>query len=90
MNKTQLIKKLSNLTDQSEAKCKNILSKLNNLIFDALKKGETIRINNIGKFYVKRVCGRTLKNPKTRRSYYSRSKNIVAFKISKALRNSII
>lgn len=90
MNKTQLIENLSSVTNLSVTECRKVVDGLNFLIFDALKKGEVISFNKIGKFYVKNVSARQIKNPKTGRVFFSENKKIVAFKISDNLKKSII
>lgn len=90
MNKTQLIENLSSVTNLSVTECRKVVDGLNFLIFDALKKGEIISFNNIGKFYIKNMPARQIKNPKTGRKYYVDKRKIVAFKISNNLKKSII
>ncbi len=90
MNKTQLIENLSSNTSLSLAKCKKVIESLNFLIFDALKKGETISISNLGKFYLKEMPARKMINPKTGRKFCIEKRKVAAFKISKNLRRSII
>ena len=90
MNKTQLIENLSKITNVNISKCKKVVEGLNFLIFDALKKGEEISLNRIGKFYIKSMPARQMKNPKTGRKYRVDKRKLVAFKISNNLKKSII
>ena len=90
MNKTQLIENLSSVTNLSVTECRKVVDGLNFLIFDALKKGEIISLNKIGKFYIKNMPARQMKNPKTGRKYCIDKRKIVAFKISNNLKKSII
>lgn len=90
MNKTQLIETLSQKTSLSFSKCENLLSSLEKLIFDALKKGEEVRLTKLGRFYVKSLPARELKNPKTGRRFFLGECKLVAFKISQKLKKSII
>ncbi len=90
MNKTELINNLSKITSLSAKKCEKVLNGLNFLIFDALSKGESVRLAKLGRFYVKSFGQRQLTNPKTKRKFVVESRNMPAFKMSSSLKKSII
>ncbi len=89
MNKTQLIEKLSQSCNLSCNKCQLVLNSLKNILYDALKKGEEIKIADVGKFYVKQALERKIINPKTKRAYLLPARNLIAFKICDKLKKSI-
>lgn len=80
MNKTQIIKSLSNKTGSSKAEAKRNLDALIHIISDTLQNGNNVRLTGFGTFSVIETKARTGRNPKTGEPLKIKPKKRVRFK----------
>ena len=69
--------------------CLKIVNAYFEEIIKGLEKGEEIKIPKLGNFVVKHKKSRPGRNPKTGEQYIISDRNIVSFKASKKLRESL-
>lgn len=80
MNKTQIIKLLSNKTGSSKVEAKRNLDALINIISETLQKGSNVRLTGFGTFSIVETKERTGRNPKTGEPLKIKPKKRVRFK----------
>ncbi|MDD4815558.1 MAG: HU family DNA-binding protein [Clostridia bacterium] len=85
MNKKMMINCIAQKTKLQKSTIKKVLSGLENVVFDALSKGETINFSGFAKLYTKQRNERTFVNFQTGESFISPTKVIPAVKFSKNL-----
>ena len=69
--------------------CLKIVNAYFEQISKGLEKGEEIKIPKLGNFIVKHKKSRPGRNPKTGEPYNIKDRNVVSFKASKKLRESL-
>ncbi len=69
--------------------CLKIVNAYFEEISKALEKGEEIKIPKLGNFVVKHKKSRPGRNPKTGETYKISDRNVISFKASKKLRESL-
>ncbi len=69
--------------------CLKIVNAYFEQISKSLEKGEEIKIPKLGNFVVKHKKSRPGRNPKTGQQYQISDRNVVSFKASKKLRESL-
>lgn len=89
MNKLEFLKEVSFKSNVCLKDCKNIFINSYNIICDCLKKGETVNFYGFGKFYVKRIGERLIKNNKFLKNKLLPPKYLPAFKIGKCFKEII-
>ena len=90
MNRSQLVKRLSNKTSSLyEGDIKVSVDQIIDLITETLKNGNRVEIRNFGTFSVRKREQRISRNPKTGTSILVRSKNHPYFRASKFLKESL-
>ena len=86
MNKTELIKSVSKQSNFSQNNCKLCLQALQDVLTQALLRGEVINLNGFGKFFAKYKSQRIGTNPITKDTIKIPSKYVPVFCSSKAFR----
>ena len=86
MNKTQMFEIISKKSGLSEKQVHNVFNTFNEVLIDALCKGEDVAVAGFGKFYVKDRKGARRVNPITKRFYFSKPKKVTSFKAYKKLK----
>jgi len=90
MNKSDLIKKISENTDsQYEEDLEQAVNTILNLVSNSLSNGNRVEIRNFGTFSVRSRDQRISRNPKTGTSVLVERKNHPYFRASKYLRESL-
>ena len=90
MNKSDLIKKISENTDfLNEEDLELTVNIILNLISNSLNNGDRVEIRNFGTFSVRSRDQRISRNPKTGTSVLVEPKNHPYFRASKFLRESL-
>ena len=90
MNKSDLIKKISENTDSlNEEDLEQTVATILNLISNSLDNGDRVEIRNFGTFSVRSRDQRISRNPKTGTSVLVEPKNHPYFRASKSLRESL-
>ena len=97
MNKKDFIDQLANELQSvtelklSKADTKNIVNTFIDLMISSIKKSDKagFRMANFGIFYLKTRAARKGKNPKTAEVINIPAQNVITFKVSKSLKDSI-
>ena len=69
--------------------CLDIVNDIFEIIIDGLQKSHLVKIHNFGTFKLKKKNSRIGRNPKTKEEFTIESRNVVTFKASKILINSL-
>ena len=85
MNRKMIVKCIAQKTKLKKAVIKQVFDELENLIIDALRKGETINFSGFGKIYTKQRNERTFVNFQTGESFVAPTKVVPAIKFSSKL-----
>lgn len=89
MNNIEITKKLGEYTGFGIGKCKFLLKTLNEILVDALRKGQEISLLSLGKIKIAKTKKTKYFNPTNHVFCELKSKNKIVFKSSKSLKNSI-
>ena len=89
MNMSDLIKTVAKEADISEAKTKDVATRLFGAIGDAAAKGEDVAIPQFGKFTVKDRPAREGRNPATGQKMQIKASRAVSFKAAKGLKDKM-
>lgn len=89
MNKTEFLKEISLMSDVSIKDCNLIFNNSYKLLCNCLRKGDTISFYGFGKFYVKHINERIVKNNAFVGGKLLAPKNIPVFKMGKAFKEII-
>jgi len=95
MTKTQLIKKLAEITGLSQKDVRTVLEALTDakpgkgIISTSLKHGEKVTISGFGTFYLRVRNARKARNPKTGKQVKVPKRHYPAFKPSKSLKDAL-
>ena len=90
MNKSELIKKLSNqLTSFTEDDIEKSVNTIINFISESLSQDKRVEFRNFGTFSVRSRKERLSRNPKTGTSVFVQAKNHPYFRASKNLKESL-
>ena len=80
MTKRDIVLKISEKTGAKQILVKEIVQRVFDTVFEALKEGKTIEIRNFGVFKVKKRKSRIGRNPKTGEVVPVPERNTVVFK----------
>jgi len=95
MTKTELIKKLADVTELSQKDVRAVLEALTDakpgkgLITTCLKQGEKVTISGFGTFYIRERAARQARNPKTGGKVKVPKRRYPAFKPAKTFKESL-
>ena len=91
MSRTKLIKQLKKKNPQlNQLELEYIIDSFSESIFSALKKGDSIEIRELGRWYCKKLReNHNARNPKTNELIYKPERVKVRFKSSKNLKKKI-
>ena len=85
MNKTELVKKIAEKAQVSQAEAKTVLEATLESVKDALKAGDSVQLIGFGTFSVSERAARTGKNPRTGEKINIAAKNVAKFKAGAGL-----
>ncbi len=85
MNKTELVKKIAENANLSQAASKVALDAALDAIQGALKKGDSVQLVGFGTFSVQKRAARTGKNPMTGATIKIPAKKVAKWKASSSL-----
>ena len=85
MNKTELVKKIAEKAQVSQAEAKTVLEATLESVKDALKAGDSVQLIGFGTFSVSERAARTGKNPRTGEKIQIAAKKIAKFKAGAGL-----
>lgn len=89
MNKSQLIKAMSEQSGLSIKQTENALNAFCATVIDELSQGGTVELVGFGSFFVHERAGRIGSNPKTKQKIEIPTKRVPKFKAGKALKESV-
>ena len=89
MTKSDLVKKIADVHTLSKAQAERIINTLFESISDELIAGEEVQISNFGKFYVRSVAERKMRNPRTGEEGITPPHKIAAFRAFKSLKKAV-
>ena len=85
MNKTELVKKIAEKAEISQAQAKSVLEATLESVKEALQGGDSVQLIGFGTFSVSERAARTGKNPRTGEQIQIAAKNIAKFKAGAGL-----
>ena len=89
LTKANIVNLLKEQIGLPKKDCLKIVNAYFEEISKALEKGEEIKIPKLGNFVVKHKKSRPGRNPKTGETYKISDRNVISFKASKKLRESL-
>jgi DNA-binding protein HU-beta len=89
MNKTDLVKKIAETADISQAAADRALFAITESIAGALAKGESVSLVNFGTFEVRKREARAGRNPQTGETIQIAAAKLPAFKAGKGLKDAV-
>lgn len=89
MNRTELIKAVSEKTQIPQKAVSLIFNKIHEVIIDALSEGETVKIAGFGTFKVMDIPSKKVRNFKTGETVIMTSRKTARFKASYNLKESV-
>ena len=89
MNKTELIERIAQEARASEAEAQKHFEAFEQVVTEALKSGEEVRITGFGKFSVRERKAREGRNPQTGEKMKIAASKVQAFSAGNALKESI-
>ena len=89
MNKKDLVKQTSMRLKLTQKECLDCLNAITTLIYEALSRGDQVRLGGFGKFCVKTRKEKMTYNPYTKQPMMLTPKIVPAFKSGKEFRESI-
>ena len=85
MNKTELVKKIAEKAEISQAQAKSVLEATVESVKEALQGGDSVQLIGFGTFSVSERAARTGKNPRTGEKIQIAAKKIAKFKAGAGL-----
>ena len=85
MNKTELVKKIAEKAEISQAQAKSVLEAPLESVKEALQGGDSVQLIGFGTFSVSERAARTGKNPRTGEKIQIAAKKIAKFKAGAGL-----
>ena len=85
MNKTELVKKIAEKAEISQAQAKSVLEDTLESVKEALQGGDSVQLIGFGTFSVSERAARTGKNPRTGEQIQIAAKKIAKFKAGAGL-----
>jgi DNA-binding protein HU-beta len=89
MNKTELIERIAEEADTSKGAAQKHFEAFEQVVTEALKSGEEVRITGFGKFSVRERKAREGRNPQTGEKMKIAASKVPAFSAGNALKESI-
>ena len=90
MNKTELISKVSEVTNLPKNTNEFIINKLFDVIMDTVASGEKVQITGFGSFEKRHRDARTGHDPRTKEEIQIEAKDVPAFKAGKAFKDAVL
>jgi DNA-binding protein HU-beta len=89
VNKRDLIEEIAQRIDLTNAEAHRYVTTLEQVIAEALKRGEEVQIMGFGKFYVREQKARQGYNPQTKEKMQIPASKVPAFSAGKSLKEAI-
>lgn len=89
MNKSELVKKVSDKTGLSVTDSNGAVDAVFEAIMDSLKQGDNAEFTGFGSFKVNKRAGRTGRHPQTGAAIEIPPSNVVKFTVSKRMKDAV-
>lgn len=89
MNKSELVSRIADLTESTNAEAGRALDAVIKAVTETLQKGDTVVVTGFGTFSVKNRPARMGRNPQTNQPMKIKASKAPAFKPGKVLRDAI-
>ncbi len=89
MNRTDLIKRMAQLSELPQATCRSFLEQLQATISQALHEGETVYVPKLGVFEIRHHLPRSGRNPQTGATIQIPMRTLPAFKPATQLKDAL-
>ncbi len=89
MNKTELIESIAEKADVSASEAQKHFEAFEQVVTDALKSGDEVRITGFGKFSVRERSAREGRNPQTGEKMQIKASKVPSFSAGNALKQAI-
>ena len=89
MTKSDLVKKIAESYTMPKAQAERIINDLFDAVAEELIAGGEVQIAKFGKFYVRSVAERKMRNPRTGEEGITPPHKIAAFRAFKLLKNAV-
>lgn len=89
MTNAELIAAVAERSQVSQAQVKKVMAACADVKTEALARGEEVAVAGEGKFTVKHSAGRVGRNPRTGEEVNISARNVVRFKVAKALADAV-
>jgi DNA-binding protein HU-beta len=89
VNYSELVVATASATNITKAEARKVLDAAVKVTSEALYKGESVTLGDIGKFVTKAKPARTARNPRTGAAVEVPAKTVVDFNVSKTFANAI-
>jgi nucleoid DNA-binding protein len=83
MTKKEFVKAIAEKTGLTQAKVSDVLKVMGEVIVETVKKGDTVRLSDLGTFKLKEVSERKGRNPKTGEEIMIPAHKKMVFQVSK-------
>lgn len=88
MNKNDLVKEIAKQTSVTYKEANSTLNVISELIKNALKEGEEVKLTGFGKFGVKERAERSTYNPRTKKMVKIPASRVPSFRAGKELKRA--
>ena len=89
MRKAEMVRRIADETDLTQAKAAEIVKTIFDEIKSALEQGDTVILRGFGSFHVRDKQARIGRNPKTGQEAAIPSRRVVRFKSGKLLKHAV-
>ena len=90
MTKSQFVAKLADQTEMSKKQVDGFLNDMVNLITTAVKKGDTVKIPNLGAWKKRKTSARMGRNPQTGEPIKIPARTKVRFTVAKSFKEAVL
>ena len=90
LTKSQFVAKLAELTTLSKKQADDVLTKMTDMIIGAVKKGDAVKIPNLGAWKKRKTSARMGRNPQTGEPIKIPARVKVRFSVAKSFKESVL
>ena len=90
MTKSQFVAKLAEQSGLSKKQADTVLTEMVNMIIGAVKKGDAVKIPNLGAWKKRKTSARMGRNPQTGEPIKIPAKRVVKFRLAKSLKDAVL
>lgn len=90
MTKAQFVAKLAETSELSKKQADTVLDNLVQMVQSAVKKGEAVKIPNLGTWRKRKTAARMGRNPQTGEAIKIPARNKVRFTVAKSFKDTVL